>query len=224
MCAYLHYLAQFKHDQAIGVPERGQTVSDGALTHPAEIHWHMVFVRHNGSIYSYVVGPWMSAGSVTVQAGAEILWVKFKLGTCMPHLPMKDLLDKETILGEGTRNSFWLKGATWQLPDYDNVETFVRRLVRDDLLVRDPVVNAALHDQLPEMSGRTVRYHFLQSTGVTQNHIRQMKRAEQAATLLRQGTPILDTVFETGYFDQPHLTRSLKRFIGYTPAQLLQLG
>ena len=31
-------------------------------------------------------------------------------------------------------------------------------------------------------------------------------------------------MYETGYFDQPHLTRSLKRLIGQTPAELLRDG
>jgi AraC-like DNA-binding protein len=31
-------------------------------------------------------------------------------------------------------------------------------------------------------------------------------------------------VYETGYFDQSHLTHALKRFIGYTPAQLVRLS
>jgi methylphosphotriester-DNA--protein-cysteine methyltransferase len=61
------------------------------------------------------------------------------------------------------------------------------------------------------------------ATGLRQNHIRQYKRAQQAARLLQQGVPILDTVYEAGYFDQPHLTRSLKQFIGYTPAQIIHI-
>lgn len=202
----------------------GHTVSRDTTTRPAENHWHMVFARHNDHRYSFLVGPWTSSGIITVPEDADILWIKFKLGTFMPHLPTRKLLNTETLLGEGASNSFWLQGSTWQLPDYDNAETFVDHLVRDDLLVCDPVVNAALHDHLPEMSDRTLRHHFLRATGVTQNHIRQMRRAEQAATLLQQGTSILDTVFEAGYYDQPHLTRSLKRFIGYTPAQIRQLS
>jgi AraC-like DNA-binding protein len=31
---------------------------------------------------------------------------------------------------------------------------------------------------------------------------------------------ILDAVHEAGYFDQAHLTRSLKRLIGQTPGQI----
>ena len=54
--------------------------------------------------------------------------------------------------------------------------------------------------------------------------IRQMKRAQHAQALLQQGVSILDTVDEAGYFDQPHLTRSLKQFIGYTPAQIIRLS
>ena len=38
--------------------------------------------------------------------------------------------------------------------------------------------------------------------------------------LLRQGVPILDTVHEAGYFDQPHLTRALKTLVGATPAEI----
>jgi AraC-like DNA-binding protein len=39
---------------------------------------------------------------------------------------------------------------------------------------------------------------------------------------LKQGVSILDTVYEAGYFDQAHLTRSLKHLIGQTPAQIIR--
>lgn len=203
---------------------RGRTASDGSPIRPAECHWHMVIVRFNGNVQLLVVGPWTKSGVVSYTEGAEILWIKFKLGTFMPHLPTKDFLNLETILPGAASRSFWLKDSAWQFPDYDNAETFVDRLVRGDVLVRDPVVNAALQDQLPEVSLRTVRYRFLRATGLTQSHIRQMKRAQYAEALLQQGVSILDTVFEAGYFDQPHLTRSLRQFIGYTPAQIIQMS
>ena len=74
------------------------------------------------------------------------------------------------------------------------------------------------------MAPRTLRHRFLRATGLTHCHIRQFERAQQAATLLRQGTSILDTVYALGYFDQPHLTRSLKQFVGHTPAQISELA
>ena len=42
-----------------------------------------------------------------------------------------------------------------------------------------------------------------------------------AVALLKQGKSILDAAYEAGYYDQPHLTRSLKHYIGLTPAQVM---
>lgn len=202
---------------------RGWTVSDGASIRPAEVNWHMVFAKYNGRIRSLVGGVWTTAGVAAWKEGAEILWIKFKLGTFMPHLPVRDFLDAEAHLPEASSTSFWLKGSAMQFPDYENVEAFVGRLVREDVLVHDPVVNALLQGQPNETPSRTVRHRFLRATGWTQSHIRQVERAQQATKLLRQGVPILDTVFQLGYFDQPHLTRSLKKFTGHTPTQFLRL-
>ncbi len=178
-------------------------------------------MRHNGGVEPILVGPWTTAGVVSWKEGAEILWIKFKLGTFMPHMRARDFRDVETTLPGAARQSFWLNGSAWQFPDYDNVETFVDRLVQEDVLVRDPVVNAMLQDQPPAMASRTLRHHFLRATGLTQSHIRQFERAQRAEALLQQGVSILDTVYEAGYYDQPHLTRSLKQFIGHTPAQII---
>jgi hypothetical protein len=202
----------------------GRTACDGSTIRPSEFHWHMVLTRHNGNVQLLVVGPLTTAGVVSYTEGAEILWIKFKLGAFMPHLPARSFLNKETILPGAASQSFWLKGSAWQFPNHENADTFVDRLVRNDVLVRDSVVNAVLQDQPLEMSPRTVRHRFLRATGLTQSHIRQMKRAQQASALLKQSVPILDVVFQLGYFDQPHLTRSLKQFVGYTPAQIARLS
>ncbi len=220
----LIYEERLSDSPYIEMVTRGWTASDGSTIRPAAIHWHMVIVKHNGTVQLLVVGPLKKSGVVSWAGEAEVLWIKFKLGTFMPHLPIRNFLDVETTLPGAASNSFWLNGSAWQFPDYENADTFVNRLVRNDVLVRDPVVNAALQDQLSEMPSRTVRHRFLRATGLTQNHIRQMKRAQQATTLLQQGASILDTVHEVGYFDQPHLTRALKQFIGHTPAQIIRLS
>jgi integrase len=78
----------------------------------------------------------------------------------------------------------------------------------------------ALQGQLQDRDLRTIQRRFLRATGLTQSSARQMERARYATYLLRQGVSILDTALEAGYFDQPHLTRSLKYLIGQTPAQI----
>jgi AraC-like DNA-binding protein len=70
------------------------------------------------------------------------------------------------------------------------------------------------------MSIRSLQYRFLQATGLTNKMIQQIERARSAVLLLERGTPISDTAFELDYFDQAHLTNSLKRFIGRTPVQI----
>jgi AraC-like DNA-binding protein len=218
------YEERFSDSPCVETITHGYMTSAGSTIRPAEIHWHMVFVRHAGRVLPLAVGPLLTSGIASWTGEAEVLWIKLKLGAFMPHLPITTLRDLETPLPAASGNSFWLKGSAWQIPDFENADAFVNRLVRAEVLVRDPLVSAALQNQLPEMSPRTVRHRFLQATGLPQNHIRQYERAQQAARLLEQGVPILDTVFATGYFDQPHLTKSLKQFVGYTPAQLIQLS
>ena len=79
-----------------------------------------------------------------------------------------------------SRNSFSLLGSTWQLPDYDNADTFVDWLVRKDLLARDPVVDAALQGGLQDLDLRTIQRRFLRATGLTQSAVRQIERARFA--------------------------------------------
>jgi len=151
----------------------------------------------------------------------EWFGVLLKLGVFLPHLPTSRLLDGGVGLPAVSSSSFWLAGRVWQFPDYENAETFVERLAREGLLLRDPVVEAAAQGQLNDLTQRAVQYRFLQATGITQRAARQIERARYATVLLQQGVSIPDTIRQAGYYDQPHLTRSLKRYIGQTPAQLL---
>ena len=139
----------------------------------------------------------------------------------MPHLPLKTLRDRQdATLPEASSNSFWLHGSAWELPTFENADVFVDRLIRKGILVRDPVIEATIQGHAPDVSIRSLQYRFLWATGLTHKTIQQIDRARSAVSLLEQGAPISDTALELGYFDQAHLTNSLKRFIGRTPAQI----
>src|SRR5262245_18918478 len=192
---------------------RCQSEGGGSFMSVAESHWGIVVTRQNGKTYLTVRGPETKAIPAPIPEDADFFGIVFKLGTFMPHLPARLLVDAQTNLPDASRQSFWLKGAAWQFPDFENADTFVNRLVREDLVVHDPVVGAVLRAQPQDYSIRTVRRRFLQATGLTHGVVFQIERARQALALLEQGVSILDTVEQAGYFDQPHLTRSLKRFI-----------
>jgi hypothetical protein len=200
---------------------RGHVEQDYAPVCPADVRWNLLFTRHGSRIRVTAEGATSHFVPKIQQEGMEFLVIKFKLGVFMPYLPAGDLVNCDALLPEaGSSQSFWLDGYAWQLPDFDNVEAFVERLVREGVLVTDPVVHAALQDQPLPVAERTIRRRFLQATGLTPQTIAQIERAKKAAELLGQGVSILDTVYEAGYADQPHLTRSLRRFFGQTPAQI----
>jgi AraC-like DNA-binding protein len=201
---------------------RSHSEQAGNFISMADSHWGMVVTKHGGRTILTVRGPETRATPAYCPANAEFFGIQFKAGTLMPHLPAKTLMDRQDLtLPEAAGQCFWLYGAVWQCPTYYNAETFVDWLVRDGLLMYDPVVSAALQAQpVLEMSLRSVQRRFLQATGLTHGTVYQIKRARYAAILLKQGLSILDTVDQAGYFDQPHLTRSLKRWVGQTPAQI----
>ena len=183
----------------------------------------LVVSRLQGKITVTMRGPETRATALGDCPGdGEWFGILLKLGTFLPHLPTGTLVDAEVNLPVVAKNSFWLFGSAWQLPDYDNADTFVDRLVHKGLLARDPIVDAALQGCLQERDLRTIQRRFRRSTGLTQSGVRQIERARYATYLLQRGVSILDTVELAGYFDQPHLTRSLKHLIGQTPAQLLE--
>jgi AraC-like DNA-binding protein len=202
---------------------RTQSGSAGSFISLAESHWGMVVTKQKGKTYLTVRGPETKAIPAPVPDNAEFFGIVFKLGTFMPHLPARNLVDGEIHLPDATSKSFWLHGSTWQFPDFENADAFVDRLIREGLLVREPIVEAALRGQVKDVSLRSVQRRFLQATGLTHSFVRQIERARHALVLLQQGVSILDTVDQAGYFDQPHLTRSLKSFMGQTPAQILRL-
>lgn len=199
---------------------RGRVEEDYSPVCPADVRWNLLFTKHRGRLQVSAEGATSQHVPKQNFQGAEFLVIKFSLGAYLPYLPAGELRDTDAVLPDASSNTFWLNGTSWQLPDFDNVETFVERLVREDVLVTDPIVWSVMQNQPVDVSSRTVRRRFLYTTGLTPKSIEQIERAQQAAAMLEQGVPILDAVYDAGYADQPHMTRSLKRFIGFTPAQI----
>ena len=196
--------------------------SEKEFTSIAQTHWWMVVTKHKGRVTMTVRGPETFPTTALCPADAEWVGIQFKMGTLMPYLPPKMVMNRcDVDLPEASNQSFWLNGGIWQIPDYENADTFVDKLVREGLIQFDPVVASILQGEPVSMSLRTVQRRFLQATGLNHGTIAQIQRARYATRLLKVGTSILDTVVEAGYADQPHLTRSLKQFVGETPAPIL---
>jgi hypothetical protein len=193
----------------------------GSFTSIAQPHWEMVVSRLRGKTFLTVRGPETRSSPAFAPPDAEFFGITFKPGTLMPQIPPRMLMDRcDVNLPEAGSQSFWLNGRAWQFPDVENADTFVDWLVRDGLLVYDPVVSATLQGKPVGMSLRSVQRRFLAATGLTHSTLHQIERARHAIILLKQGSSILDATYQMGYADQAHLTRSLKLLTGHTPAQI----
>lgn len=190
----------------------------GRFLSVASTHWEMVVTRLAGETVITLRGPETQPREVDCPANGEWFAIRFKAGTFMPALPVSRLLNGNDInLPVAMRNRFRLDGSSWEIPDFDNAEVFVNRLAKRGLLVRDGAVAAALAGDTDALNTRTAQRHFLHATGMSHAAMRQIERARHATLLLREGLPPGEVAADTGYFDQAHLTRSLRRFIGLTP-------
>ncbi len=202
---------------------RSQNRYDGGeFISTAQRHWEMVMTRYQGTTTITIRGPETRATPASGPGETEVWGIQFKPGVFMPHLPPGRVMDRRDLnLPEADGQSFWMHGSAWKYPTYENAEIFINRLIREGLLVNDPVVSTVLQGEPVGASLRTIQRRVLRATGLTYAATYQIERAHYATSLLKQGVSILDTVEEAGYFDQPHLTRSLKHFMGLTPAQIL---
>jgi hypothetical protein len=183
----------------------------------------MCVVKEKDQIRFAIGGPITHALPVKITGGTEWVGIRFQLGTFMPHLLPQKLLNDAAFLPKARSDSFYLQGSAWQFPTFENVDTFVQRMVKEGLLVNDPLVRDVLQGHPPDISVRSVQRRFVQAVGISHTAVQRIDRARRARLLLERGVSILDTVYEAGYFDQPHLTRSMKRVFGMTPAQITSL-
>lgn len=200
---------------------RTQSEGGGSFISSAAGNVEMVITRQQGVTTLSIRGPETKASPAPIPEDAEFLGITFKLGAFLPSLPANELVNGGVHLADASRRTFCLQGSTWQFPNFENADTFVEQLIRQGLLARDPIVEAALQGRLTDLSERSVQRRFRRVTGVTHGVMAQIERARYAQKLLEQGLSILDTVEQAGYYDQPHMTRALKFFIGQTPAQIL---
>lgn len=199
------------------------SVGGGSFVSSATTNLEIVITRQKNGVFVGVRGPETKASPAPIPEDAEFLGIQFRLGTFIPPLPTPTLVDGGVYLPQASGRSFWLHGSAWEFPSFENADVFVDRLVRQGLLAYEPVVEAALQGQTKALSERSIQRRIVRATGLTHSTIFQIQRAHRAKALLEQGVSILDTVEQAGYYDQPHLTRSLKRFIGQTPAELLAI-
>jgi hypothetical protein len=197
-----------------------RSVPEESFISVAASNWEMVITRQDSVAWLTVLGPATKATTAPIPEDAEFFGIRFSLGTFMPRLPLGQLVDGGVTLPAATKRSVRLDGYRLELPGRDDVDAFVAKLVRTGLLEHDPVPQAAVHGPADGLSARSLERRVSRATGLTRGGIRQIRRAELAVRMLTEGVAPIDVALRAGYADQPHLTRSLRRFVGQTPAEI----
>jgi Helix-turn-helix domain len=202
---------------------RGRSDGGGPFLSIAAGHRELVTTRLADLTMVTVRGPETRATTIECPPDGEWAAIRFRLGVHLPALSTHLLLDHRDVhLPVSADGSFALQGFRWPLPDVENAERYVDLLGRRGVIARDEVVEEAIRGGRQPLSIRSVQRRFRRTTGMTHTQYRQIERARHATILLREGATILDTVHAAGYFDQAHLTRSLKVLVGETPAGVLR--
>ena len=200
---------------------RSTSRAGGTFLSMAEGNIELVVTRLPDLIAVTIRGPVSRGSFVECPPNGEWLAIRFRPGTHLLSILTARLMDHQSldlpILGH---DRFWFGGQAFEIPSYENAEELVSRLALAGLILRDSAIDAVLDGDARWMSRRSIQRHFRRATGMTFSTYQQIARARYAAALLMDGNSIINTTFDAGYFDQAHLTRSLKQLVGVTPAVL----
>jgi hypothetical protein len=201
-------------DPASGQLEPDVTVPDGL--------WDIAVIHHRGTVEVLQTGLITRPVELPFEPGDEYLAISFKPGAYMPRLPGRQMVDRGVIRPIGAGRTFELDADTFEVPSFENAEAFVQRLVRRDIVVLDEVVDRVVEGDPAWASERTVERRFRWALGLSPKQLAQIQRAREAMTRLAAGSAPAAVAADLGYADQPHLTRSLRRFMGRTPGEVGQ--
>ncbi|HEU5121831.1 MAG TPA: helix-turn-helix domain-containing protein [Candidatus Saccharimonadales bacterium] len=192
------------------------TAADGTID--------LTFQKRQGITRLLLSGPTSSAQTTMFEEGDEVLAVRLRTGVHFSFIDGTKLTDVNTYLPNSSSAHFWLNNTSVAFPHFNNIETFIDQLARSGFIQRDIVVEDALIERSRGVSLRTIQRHFLATTGLTMNHILQIRRAEHARSLLASSHTLTSIAYEAGYSNPGHMTNAFKYFFGYTPRALRALS
>jgi hypothetical protein len=167
-----------------------------------------------------ITGPETRTGTAPVPEGATFTGIEFAVGTSLRAVPTPALVDGGIELPDTTRRTFRLDGARWETPGPDDAEALVERSRAGPGSWSVTCSSPTSRGHRPAVSGRTVERRFRAATGLTQGAVRQIERARTAGGAAGRGNPAADVVAKLDYFDEPHLARALRTYVGRTVRQL----
>lgn len=195
---------------------RAKVIESGEYDDPAKDTWGLAFTkRADGTYGAELLGPAYRHKVLDGREGDEYWGVEF-----YPYVTMRGV-NKPKLTGKlmplrVEERTFFIDKHGYAIPAYEELEGFCETLLQKGIIS----LASGLLGHRPEISLRSRQRHNLKLTGLTLKQQQQIRRAERANALLKQGMKPTEVAVEVGYSDQAHMTRSLKLLLGKTPSKL----
>jgi hypothetical protein len=200
---------------------RTQNLSDGVYSATPDGSWDLIVaIFQDGSRQMMLTGQATKPQEVPYQGGTGSVVISFAPGAYMPQYPAEERIDSLEMLPNFDPEHFMLAGHTFAFPTFEDAEELVEKLVALGILKNDSVVDGELRGSPKAMTKRAKQRHFARTTGLNQQYLQQIKRAQQAVKLLQEGKKPIEVAMEAGYTDQPHLAKSLKKIMDVKPSNV----
>jgi hypothetical protein len=200
---------------------QSEAVADGTYLVTPDGSWDLITAaKPDGTLTAFITGQATKPTRLPYKKGEKSVVISFAAGAYLPYLKRAPLRDEFIMLPVVGGQGFRLAEKTFPLPTFQNAEALVENMVRSGVLKNDGVVDGVLQGSPKAASNRTVQRHFKATTGLTRKQLEEIRRAQQAVRLLKAGQDSATTAAEAGYYDQPHLTKSLKRLMDSPPSNV----
>lgn len=197
-----------------------QNIADGVYSATPDGSWDLiVLIQPDGSKSMMITGQATKPMDVPYTKGTSSVVISFARGAYTPLYPNDQLVDSFDILTNADPEHFILGDRVFKFPSFETAEQLIEELIEAKLLIADPVIYAASTGTSWAASKRSYQRHFATRTGISEKYFQQIERAQEAIRQLKNGDNPSNVAAQTGYSDQPHLARSLKKIMGIKPSE-----
>jgi AraC-like DNA-binding protein len=228
-----HQVECLWHREAGSAASEGWVLPDGCV----DIVWM-------SGLPPFVAGPMTLPTIVAVQAGVEIVGIRFRPGVApqllgvharelvQQNIPLRDIWPRDLARRweaamEGSslaeRLDAMAQAVTAGLAASDDPDPLVRRIVA--WIASHPRGGVKEIARSSGLSERQVRRRFGQAVGYGPKTLQRVLRVQRLLWLASANAPSVSNLtrlaFAAGYADQPHMTREVGVLTGATPRQLL---
>lgn len=194
---------------------RVESLSDGIYHATPDGSWDLIYIQKpGGQRLLFFSGQDTTPVEVPYEKGEKSLIISLTASTFLSKQP------EGFALIPITGDTFHYEGYDFPLPSWENAEELVELLVERGVLQNDEVVASILSDKRWAASKRSVQLHFRKTTGITKKDFEQIRRAQKAVKLLKDGHKPVEVATLAGYTDQAHMIRSLKKIMGRLPSDI----